>query len=120
MESKLKNIMNEIYKELGPGHRECVYHKALEYELRSRLISYECEVVIPLFYKGHFLSHMRLDLIVAKSYIIELKATKSSKHEDDEAQLLRYMDASGIKKGMLVNFGTPDGVFIKSIGEEDS
>ena len=99
----LQNIVNDIFKELGPGHRECVYHRAFEIELRNRWINYECEVVVPIFYKGHFISHMRLDLVIAKTYIVELKAIKSLK-EEDTAQLKRYMKATGIPKGILINF----------------
>lgn len=110
-ERKLRNIVNDIYKELGPGHRECVYHRAFEYELRTRWIDYECEVVVPLFYKGHFISHMRLDLVIAKTYIVELKATKSLKDEDT-SQLRRYMKATGIPKGLLVNFWSGELIFL--------
>lgn len=107
LEQKLQNIVNEIVKELGPGHRECVYHRAFEIELRNRWINYECEVVVPVFYKGHFISHLRLDLVIAKTYIVELKATKSLK-DDDVSQLKRYMKATGIPKGLLVNFWNGD------------
>lgn len=115
-ERKLRNIVNDIYKELGPGHRECVYHRAFEYELRTRWIDYECEVVVPLFYKGHFISHMRLDLVIAKTYIVELKATKSLKDEDT-SQLRRYMKATGIPKGLLVNFWNGETQFITEAGD---
>lgn len=104
---KLETIVKDIYKELGHGHRECVYHRAFELELRMMNIPYECEVVVPLFYKGHFLSHLRLDLVVDKTYIVELKATRALKN-DDTAQLRRYMKATGIPKGLLVNFGNPE------------
>lgn len=101
---ELKKIAADIYKELGPGHRECVYHRAFELELRNANIPYECEVVVPLFYKGQFLSHLRFDLVVSKSIIVELKSTKTLK-DDDSAQLRRYMEASGIPTGLVVNFG---------------
>lgn len=107
MEQSIGNIVNDIYKELGPGHRECVYHRAFELELRNRCIDYECEVVVPLFYKGQFLSHLRLDLVVAKKYIVELKATRALK-DDDVAQLRRYMNTTCIPNGLLVNFGHPN------------
>lgn len=104
MELVLENISREIFRELGPGHRECVYHRALEIELRNASIPYECEVVVPLFYKGEFLSHIRLDLVVAKKTIVELKANKSLREEDTQ-QITRYMTATGIPRGFLVNFG---------------
>lgn len=104
LDNELRNIANDIYKELGYGHRECVYHRAFELELRMRAIPYECEVVVPLFYKGHFLSHVRIDLLVNKNTIIELKAIKSIK-DDELNQLKRYLESTGIKNGYVMNFG---------------
>jgi GxxExxY protein len=101
---EIEKIVEEIYSNVGPGQRECVYHKAFEFELRDAGIPYECEVVVPLYYKGQFLSHYRLDLVIDKKCIIELKATKSLK-EDDVQQLKRYLKATRISEGYLVNFG---------------
>ena len=109
----MNEISQEIFKELGPGHRECVYHRAFEMELRNRGIPYECEVVVPIYYKGQFLSHMRLDLVVNKDTIIELKAVKNIKDEEVQ-QLNRYLKATGLKNGYLINFG-PDDVQIKQV-----
>lgn len=111
----METIAKEIYKELGSGHRECVYHRAFELELRTLGIPYECEVVVPLFYKGQFLSHFRLDLVVDKKWVIELKATRSLK-EDDTQQLKRYLKSSGIPHGYLINFG--ESFEIKRIDQE--
>lgn len=119
LEIELEKSVKDIYKELGTGHRECVYHRALEFELRMKNIPYECEVVVPLFYKGYFLSHMRLDLVVAKKYIVELKATRALKSEDT-LQLKRYMKATGIPKGLLINFGSPENAEIVTIEGECS
>ena len=104
LDEKILIIANEIYKELGSGHRECVYHRAFEIELRNRWIQYECEVVIPISYKGQFISHMRLDLVIAKNIIIELKSVKNIK-DDDVQQITRYLKATGMKSGFLINFG---------------
>ena len=111
-------ISQEIYKELGPGHRECVYHRAFEMELRNRGIPYECEVVVPLYYKGQFLSHMRLDLVVEKTTVIELKTIKNIKDEEIQ-QLKRYLKATGMQNGYLINFGS-DEVQVKQVTLSDS
>ena len=111
-------IAQEIYNELGPGHRECVYHRAFEMELRNRGTPYECEVVIPIFYKGQFLSHMRLDLVVDKNIIVELKAIKNIKDEEVQ-QLKRYLKATQFDEGYLINFG-PEEVQIKRVTFSDS
>ena len=100
----MEEIAHDIYRELGVGHRENVYHKAFEVELRLRCIPYECERVIPVIYKEHVVSYMRLDLVVDGKSIIELKATKSLK-DDDEFQLRRYLSATSIDDGYLINFG---------------
>lgn len=115
----MEEISQEIYKELGQGHRECVYHRAFEMELRNRGIPYECEVVVPIYYKGQFLSHMRLDLVVEKSTIIELKAVKNIKGGEEVQQLKRYLKATGFQTGYLVNFG-PDEVQVKQVTLSDS
>lgn len=109
-----EEISKEIYAELGPGHRECVYHRAFELELRARGIHYECEVVVPIFYKGSFLSHMRLDLVVDRSTIVELKAIRAIKDEEIQ-QLKRYMQTTGLAKGVLVNFGTTGQLEVKHV-----
>jgi GxxExxY protein len=110
----MEEIVREIYEQLGPGHRECVYHRAFELELRMRKIPYECEVVVPVFYKGQFLSHIRIDLLVDKTTIVELKAIRSLKDEEI-GQIERYMNVlNGARKGYLVNFGSPKGVEIRS------
>lgn len=116
LDEKIVNIANEIYKELGPGHRECVYHRAFEIELRNRWINYECEVVVPIFYKGHFISHMRLDLVIAKNIIVELKSVKNIKDEEVQ-QLKRYLHATGMKNGFLINFG-PENADVRKINSE--
>ncbi len=108
MDVVIENIAKEVYSELGPGHRENVYHKAFEIELRNIGIPYECEVVVPLFYKNQFLSHIRLDLVVAKSVIVELKTVRSLKEEETQ-QLKRYMKNTKMCIGYLINFGGDKG-----------
>lgn len=110
-----QEIAEEIYRELGgAGHRECVYHRAFELELRARGIPYECEVVVPIFYKGNFLSHLRIDLLVNKTTIVELKAIRSIKDEEIQ-QVKRYLHSTGLAEGVLINFGNPSGVEIKRV-----
>ena len=104
LDTVIENIAKDIFDVLGSGHRENVYHKAFEIELRNMGVPYECEVVVPIFYKDQFLSHMRLDLVVAKRVIVELKAIRSLKDEDVQ-QLKRYMKTTCKHTGYLINFG---------------
>lgn len=109
-----ENIFKQVFNELGRGHRETVYQKAIEVELRLRGISYECERVIPVKYKDHVVSYMRMDLVVDGKIIIELKSIKTIK-EGDECQLKRYLNYSGMNEGYLVNFSTDGDVEVKKI-----
>lgn len=94
----------EVHRHFGPGLLESIYETALCHELRLRRIDFECQVPIKLEYKGARLeTDFRIDLIVKKKVILELKSVEkvSSIHH---AQLLSYMRLTGIHTGLLVNF----------------
>ena len=63
----------QVHCELGPGLPESIYEKALCVELRRRGIPFECQVIVPVKYKGESVGEFRLDLLVAKKLIVELK-----------------------------------------------
>lgn len=113
----MHDLFQQVFDELGRGHRENVYQKAIEVELRLRGISYECERVLPVKYKGHVVSYMRMDLVVNGNTIIELKSIKTLK-EGDECQLKRYLNYSGMSEGYLVNFSTDGDLEVKKITRE--
>lgn len=97
----------EVHAELGTGFLENVYHEALVRELDIRGVAHQREVELPITYKGTRLtSAYRADLICFGSIVVELKAiTRLSTVE--EAQLLNYLKATGIRRGLLLNFGAP-------------
>jgi GxxExxY protein len=97
----------EVHKVLGPGLLESSYEECLCHELHLRGLSFQRQKEIPLLYKGVKLDcGYRLDVIVEKSVILEIKACErlQSIHE---AQLLTYLKLSGIKWGLLINFNVP-------------
>jgi GxxExxY protein len=61
---------------------------------------------IPVLYDGVAVGHYLADLLVENTVVIELKAARSI---DDihEAQLLNYLRATGLRLGLILNFGTP-------------
>ena len=96
----------EVHRYLGgPGLLESIYEEALAWELTQRGIAVGRQVLINIVYKGHKLTTpLRLDLIVGTSVIVECKAT--NKYSDIfEAQTLTYLRLTGIKLGLIVNFG---------------
>ena len=94
-----------VYNELGPGFLEAVYHEAMEIELRQRGIPFHTHVPLPICYKGVPLRRVyEADLIVFDRVIVELKALKALGGLE-QAQLLNYLKATGLRVGVLLNFG---------------
>ena len=96
----------EVHRELGgPGLLEDVYEEALAEELRLRGLRVERQVPVPLRYKGRVLSKpLRLDMRVAGLVLVENKAV-TEWNPIFEAQMLTYLRLTGLKLGLVINFG---------------
>ena len=106
MEGKLRDIAADIFRELGPGYSERVYHNAFEVLLRTNGIQYETERIVPIEFRNHVIGNVRADLIVNNSIVVELKSAKSL-NQSMRTQLLNYLKLTGYKSGILVNFPLP-------------
>ena len=97
----------DVHRELGSGFLESVYQEALEMELTGRQIPFESQKPIRITYKGETLKKDFIaDLICFGKTIVELKAQDSLSGKE-EAQVLNYLKATGIKLGVIINFGKP-------------
>ena len=94
----------EVHKELGYGFLESVYQKAMKVELELRGLKAELERQIKVFYKGVNVGYFEADIFVNDCVIVELKVAKEYQ-KADEAQLINELKATGIKVGLLINFG---------------
>ena len=96
----------EVHRTLGgPGLLESVYEEALAWELEQRGLAVERQVLLPIPYKGRVLaSPLRIDMIVGGLVIVECKAV-TEYNAVFEAQTLTYLRLTGLKLGMVVNFG---------------
>lgn len=94
-----------VHTELGSGFLEKVYENALAVELRECTIQFKTQVPIPVTYKGQAVGTYFADMIIAESVLCEIKAIDalSTVHE---GQVLHYLKATGIKVGLLLNFGS--------------
>jgi len=96
----------EVHKELGCGFLEAVYQEALEREFTSQGIPFNAQPIIEIKYKGEPLDKKyQPDFICYDEVIIEIKAI-SSLTGLEESQLINYLKASGLKVGLLINFGS--------------
>jgi len=99
----IKDIAVDIWASLGPGYSESVYHCAFEVALRKHGLSYETERIIPVYYDGQNVGHVRADLIIDRTTVIELKSV-SKLNETHRIQVKNYMKLLGIDHGILINF----------------
>ena len=102
---KIIGAAKEVYRELGPGYLESVYEDALCYELDLLNIPYRRQVELDVHYKEtKFERRFRADLLVQDKVLIENKTVKKITKQD-EAQLLNYLKTTGLKIGLLFNYG---------------
>jgi len=94
----------EVYRVLGYGFLERVYQRAMQVELRQRGLKAETESAIEVRYKGTVVGDYRADLFVENVVVVELKVAKTYMLED-EPQLLNELKATGVRVGLLINFG---------------
>lgn len=102
---EIVDIAIKIHKELGPGLLESIYQKCFIYELKKRGIPYIAQQMVPIYYDGVLISEdgLKLDLLVADSIIVELKA-QDNYHPVWEAQILSYMKLTKKRLGFIINF----------------
>src|ERR1019366_1166865 len=94
----------EVFKALGYGFLERVYQRAMQVELQLRGLVAEIETKIKVLYKGLVVGDYQADILVNNCVIVELKVAKEIQTAD-EPQLLNELKATGIKVGLLINFG---------------
>jgi GxxExxY protein len=95
----------EVHRYLGSRFLEPVYQAALEVELDAKTIPFSREVEMPILYKGHPLPvRYRADFVCFGEVLVELKAVDRLTERED-SQVINYLCASQIKRGLLLNFG---------------
>lgn len=101
---KIVDAAMKVHTALGPGLLESAYEACLTDELTKRGLTVKSQVPLPVVYEQVRLEvGYRLDLLVADSVIVEIKAVDKLL-PIHEAQLLSYLKLSGIKAGLLLNF----------------
>jgi GxxExxY protein len=103
MADTVKEVAESVWRALGPGYSESVYHNAFEVALRRRNIPYESERIIPVKYEGSVVGFMRADIVIDSKIIIELKSV-ARMNQSFRIQLQKYMELTGCDQGFLVNF----------------
>jgi GxxExxY protein len=95
----------EVSRELGTGFLEAVYQECLALEFNTQRIPFRAKPPLGLRYKGHpLLQTYAPDFVCYERIIVELKAVREIAPEH-RAQTINYLKATGLRLGLLVNFG---------------
>lgn len=103
----IQGAVFEVNRAMGRGFLEAVYQECLALEFKARHIPFRAQPPLKLAYKDQPLKHTYSpDFICFDSVIVELKVARELAPEH-RAQLLNYLHVTGLKVGLLVNFGAP-------------
>jgi GxxExxY protein len=101
---KIIGCAYKVHNTLGPGFLEKVYENALRIELEKVGFRVKQQEPINVIYDGQIVGEYYADLWVNERVVLELKAALVLAKEH-EVQLVNYLTATGIKDGLLINFG---------------
>lgn len=94
-----------VHGELGSGFAEAIYQESMEIELQLRGIPFLPQAPLRISYKGRVLEKFYVaDLVCFGSVLVEIKAL-SQMSGTEESQILNYLKATGLRVGLLINFG---------------
>ena len=95
---------SKVRRHLAAGFLESIYQKALTIELQACGLQAEMEYPIQVYYRDIVVGEFKVDILVERRIIVELKAVLNL-HPIHEAQLVKYLTATHIDDGLLINFG---------------
>jgi GxxExxY protein len=94
-----------VHRKFGPGLLESAYERALTQELNESELEFERQIAVPVSYNGVALGPgFRADFIVENAVLIEIKSVERTSPVH-RRQLLTYLRLTGLRLGLLVNFG---------------
>jgi GxxExxY protein len=96
----------EVHRDLGAGHLEEAYERALAAEMRLRGIPFAQQVKMPLFYKGEKISESRIDFVVGGLLVVEIKSCDCLA-PIHKAQVIAYLKMTKQTLALLINFNVP-------------
>lgn len=103
----------DVYNDLGPGHLEKVYQKAIAKTLEERGVSFKEQVPYDLGYKGEIIGKQYLDFLIEDKIILEIKQGDRYRKQNLD-QIIAYLKSSGKLLAILANFSR-EGVLFRRL-----
>lgn len=94
-----------VHNELGPGFHERIYQGALVISLKQNNLNCISEKEFKVYFQNNLVGRLKIDLIINDKVIVEVKAVAGILPRVFQSQVISYLKASGLKVGLLVNFG---------------
>lgn len=110
---KIVGVLFEVFRQLGSGHLEKYYQRAVAEELRKQQLECEELIKVPLSYKDQSIGFYVLDFLIENKIVLEIKKDKNYSNKNID-QVYAYLKAKNLKLGILANF-TKEGVKFKRI-----
>lgn len=104
MSDVVQDAAQTVYRIMGSGHSEAVYEASIDVELMLRNITRRRQVPCTLTYKLEVVGTGFIDILVDNSLIVEIKAIAKLTNKDEQ-QIRKYLKATGLDEGLLINFG---------------
>ncbi|HOW36588.1 MAG TPA: GxxExxY protein [Candidatus Omnitrophota bacterium] len=101
---KLVGCFYDVYNELGPAHKEQIYHESLKICFEERGIKYVDKPRIKIRFHGKHVGVYEPDFVIDDKIIVEIKSLLNLP-KVFEKQLFYYLSGTEYKLGYLVNFG---------------
>jgi GxxExxY protein len=94
-----------VHNQIGSGYKEEVYEKALELEVNRQGMAAIRQHPVSVTYAGEQIALFYLDLFIEGQVVVEVKAFSHQLTNDEKAQVINYLKATGAPVGLLFNFG---------------
>ena len=94
----------QVHQRMRNGYQELIYHKCLIIEFKKAALSFLSEIELPIFYDDIEVGRRRVDFLIEKKVIVEIKAL-SELTGTHLAQALNYLETMNLEIGLLINFG---------------
>lgn len=102
---KIIGCAMKVHGKMKNGYVEAVYQKCLAIELKNAGLSFQQEVDVPIYYNEIIVGRRRVDFIVGKNVIVEIKAITTLENHHI-AQAINYLETHNLQIGLLINFGS--------------